>query len=223
MKLADNQVNHESNPALALRDKRKAAELLQKYERAHRQLEHHPSHLFVVHGTIGEVVHDAVIIPTDAYLTVEEHWRKFGDSEPLPTRADFSAGWARWGTSSAWLVDVASRDYQTVLAHLGEALHAIAEARPWHGSDERVPRGRRPLPLVVLPVLGIGSGGHGDEKGSVLSRLTQLLKDAVGKLPFDIALVTPDPAVYAAAQYTRQLNQTKHPVDEEAIKLALHK
>ena len=31
-------------------------------------------HVFVVNGTIEELVHDAAIVPTDAFFTVERHW-----------------------------------------------------------------------------------------------------------------------------------------------------
>lgn len=220
VKLADNAVNLESNDKLAARDPKLAERLRVKYERARKQLHHHPSHLFVVQGKIGELVHDAVIVPTDADVTVEKPWTTFGEGQDLPHPAQFSDGWARWGRSSAWLVDVASGDFDDVLERLRRALESMKVVWPWDASTQQAHRGLRALPLVVIPVLGIGRGGRGDDKGGVLTQLIEALQEEVGQLPFDIALVTPDPAVYAAAQYMRRRNPGALPVDKVAESLA---
>ncbi|EKA62084.1 hypothetical protein B277_03490 [Janibacter hoylei PVAS-1] len=225
IKLADIEVNTESNPALAKKDPAKAKQLLEKYERARRQLGHHPSHLFVVHGRIEHLTHDVAIIPTDVDVTVEPHWDAASpEADAKPAR--LNEGWARWGESSCWFVDVASGDVDAVLRRVRAALYDIAQTHPWRvltpGSLEAqgTPQGRRPLPLIAMPVLGIGQGGRGDQQGEVIEHLIRGLTETLKNLPFDIALVTPDPAVYAAAQHARVRAASDHPLAGKAKDLA---
>ena len=57
---------------------------------------------------------------------------------------------------------------------------------------------------MALTVIGIGRGGYGQNRGTVLRSLVAHLSTAAIDLDLDIALVTPDPSVYAAAQYARR-------------------
>lgn len=223
IKLADNELNRESNAALAKTDPKAAARLLRKYNRAHQQLKRHPSHLFVVHGKIEQITHDVAIVPTDADVMVEAHWDKLTESAGSKPQ-QLPDGWRRWDDASLWLVDVASGDVDDVLHRLRHALQDIKAAEPWRpltsGPVTGVPAGRRPLPLVAVPVLGIGSGGRAHEQGDVLHQLIKSLREEASHLPFDIALVTPDPAVYAAAQHARRRTDVVHPLDDKAKSLA---
>lgn len=219
IKLADNEVNRESNADLAKTHPKTAARLLQRYERAHQQLQLHPSHLFVVHGKVEQITHDVAIVPTDADVMVEAHWDKLTESAGSKPQ-ELPDGWRRWDDASLWLVDVASGDVDDVLCRLRHALRDIKAAEPWRpltsGPVTGVPAGRRPLPLVAVPVLGIGRGGHAHEQGDVLHQLIKSLREEVSRLPFDIALVTPDPAVYAAAQHARRRMAKDHPLADKA-------
>lgn len=207
--LADIEVNLEANAELARRDPNTAWRLRQQYAWARARLLA-KGHLFVVHGRIEAVTHDVAIIPTDEYVEVEES--RWADVINPETEAAGEAprrlpdGWSRWGTSRLWLVDVATGDMSDVLDRLTKTLQDIAEQRPWRDNVETKgrPLGRRPLPLVALPVLGIGQGGRSEERGQVLADLLGALTTQLSHLPFDIALVTPDPAVYAAAQHQRR-------------------
>lgn len=225
VKIADNESNMSANAALAHTDPELAERLRTKYERARTQLDHHPSALFVVHGRIESLTHDVAIIPTDAALRIERTWHGLAPAKtPAPDR--LTDGWARWGTSPAWLIDVTARDFTTVLDSLRAALHDIAEQQPWRtdpttGVDSSaVPLGGRPLPLVALPVLGIGRGGRQAERGTVLDVLIPALLAELQVLPFDIALVTPDTAVHAAAQHARRAPLTEPADDDPAGQLA---
>lgn len=208
VKLADNELNRESNAELAKSDPETAKRLLKKYDKARDRLQA-KSHLFVIHGKIESLTHDVVIVPTDEWVTVESRWddvtKTAGDKpRELPT------GWCRWGSSSVWLIDVASGDLTDVLDRLKSVLEDITQCQPWRSNPERLgcpagtPEGRRTLPLAAMPVLGIGRGGRSDERGDVLGQLVGTLTGSLEDLPFDIALVTPDSAVYAAAQHARR-------------------
>ena len=209
VKIADNETNMSANAALAQTDPELAERLRKKYQRARTQLDHHPSALFVVHGRIESLTHDVAIIPTDAAVRVEETWDRLAPSGVAAPRT-LTDGWVRWGDSPAWLIDVTAHDFTTVLDSLRAALHDIAEQQPWRTDPttgvygSAVPLGGRPLPLVALPVLGIGRGGRQAERGTVLDVLVPALLAELQVLPFDIALVTPDPAVHAAAQHARR-------------------
>jgi hypothetical protein len=76
------------------------------------------------------------------------------------------------------------------LSWLLEGVHVVLEeiattVRPAAG---------RVLPLVVLPVVGIGAGGF-DDRGAVIRGLLDVADDVVRRHAVDIAFVTPDPAV----------------------------
>lgn len=227
--LADSEVNLEANAELARRDPNTAWRLRQQYAWAWARLLA-KGHLFVVHGRIEAVTHDVAIIPTDEYVEIEES--RWADVIKPETEAAGEAprllpdGWSRWGTSRLWLLDVALGDMSDVLARLAKTLQDIAEQRPWRDNVETKgrPLGRRPLPLVALPVLGIGQGGRSEERGQVLADLLGALTTQLRDLPFDIALVTPDPAVYAAAQHQRrrtlQVPAEYGPLVEQATTLA---
>ncbi|MCW4602932.1 hypothetical protein ON003_16045 [Janibacter hoylei] len=151
VKIADNETNMSANAALAQTDPELAERLRTKYERARTQLDHHPSTLFVVHGRIESLTHDVAIIPTDAVLRIERTWHGLTPAKtPAPDR--LTDGWARWGTSPAWLIDVTARDFTTVLDSLRAALHDIAEQQPWRTDPttgvygSAVQLGGRPLP-----------------------------------------------------------------------------
>ncbi|WP_169834685.1 SIR2 family protein [Nocardioides dokdonensis] len=61
----------------------------------------------------------------------------------------------------------------------------------------------RVLPVIAVPVTGIAGGGHGERRGDLLKDLMAGLHEMAAELCVDVALVTPDAAVHAAAQRLR--------------------
>ena len=96
-----------------------------------------------------------------------------------------------------WLVMVGDGDYGRVLQRLELAIKDAVRSGVANG------RGR-PLPLLAIPVVGIGLGGHSQEQGYVLRRLIEVLTSLSERWALDIALVTPELSVFAAAQYLRR-------------------
>jgi SIR2-like domain len=167
-------------------------------------------HVFAVHGRIELLRHDAVVLPTGPDLQVSSTWRPLlgGYDERL-----WQAGWAaaglRYGrgADTVWFLDV-DRPPGAGLPWLLDGVRAVlAEVASAVSSDPG-----RVLPLVVLPVLGIGAGGFGDDRGAVILGLLDVADDVVRCQGVDIAFVTPDRAVYGAVQHLRRL-QRRWPLD----------
>ena len=75
--------------------------------------------------------------------------------------------------------------------------------------DEVAREGQRPMsnrvkPVLAVPVLGLEGGGHDRDRGDVVRALLAALCDAVAQVDIDVALVTPEASVYAAAQHVRR-------------------
>ncbi|TYQ09388.1 UNVERIFIED_ORG: SIR2-like protein [Gordonia westfalica J30] len=166
-----------------------------------------PGHLFVLHGVIENFDFDAVIVPTDSAFVVESHWSPVAGDTVHARPAD----WPRppFGRSATgepvWFLSVADAQLLTddeLVRRLRETLRDIAS------SDVEKPAGRA-LRRVALPVLGIGRGGLGDRRGAILGALLDTLRAEAQTLGLDILLVTPDPAVFSAAQHVRRNLEAK--------------
>ena len=163
----------------------------------------HTAHLFVLHAKIEAVQHDAAIVVSDHDFEPGSHWDQvIGENRAASSEEWRGRGWGLIGpTNRAWVVSIngCSDDYGVVLRRLETLLPAIRDdvglSRTRKGHD---------LPLIAVPVIAIGEGGLADSKGQVLRRLVDFLAEQATRLDVDIALVTPDPSVYAAAQYARK-------------------
>lgn len=156
---------------------------------------HDRGHVFVVHGRIEHLTHDAALIPVDRYLDFEDHWSALlGEQMPAEPKG-WSSGWGRVDETNNWLVEVGDGDYEKVLKRMANAVADVAQ---------HVSPGLRDLPLVAAPILGVGAGGHGHERGAVIKRLIQTSTRLAEQHQIDIALVTPSASVYAAAQHVRR-------------------
>ncbi len=175
-------------------------------------------HLFVVNGRLEALSADAVVIPTDADFRVERWWRDAAGLEPATTWSQIEpVGWgrdaalrartSRRGTRNrpeVWFLDTvattpdgvgdaARRAVVTIVEHSADSIRSAAEAA---GRD---------LPLVALPVLGTGYGGHRLRRGQVISALLTTLHDAARDLGVDVALVASNRADYSALQHRRRV------------------
>jgi hypothetical protein len=160
-------------------------------------------HLFVVHGRIESVIHDAALVPVDGDLNFHPGWRDLVGDPPMRLPG-WERGFARMKAAPdrVWAVSTGdgSEDYSVILDRIDGALGRVDTFR----GSYPIKRGKDALPLVAVPVVGIGYGGYSADRGQVLRHLVERLTLAARRLNLDIALVTPDPSVYAAAQYARR-------------------
>ena len=164
----------------------------------------HEGHLFVVHGRIESVIHDAALIPVDAAYRWNPIWRDLvGHNPPLPLDwKQRGFGRIKPAPDRVWAVSIGdgAEDYEVILDRIEGALGRVHTFRQKHEPK----RGEGTLPLVALPVIGIGRGGHSEDRGRVLRLLVERLTRAAQAYNLDIVLVAPEPAVFAAAQYARR-------------------
>lgn len=166
-------------------------------------------HLFVLHGRIESLVHDAAIISSDDRFKIEDHWKRLSRSYPKnPAPWAEPEDWPQrgWGRVSdeVWAVSIggsSALEYEAILNRLSSVLQEIATTL-----EHEIPKGDRALPLIALPFIGLGGTGYGDQRGEVISDLLDWADENVAVHNIDLALVTPESSVYAAAQQTRLQN-----------------
>ena len=182
----------------------------------------YPGHLFVVHGRIESLVHDAAVITTDRDFHVSEQWHPLIGERPRRPDAWDQRQWGRVhdAPSRVWAVSIGGAQadsYDVVLDRIVNVLRRVDQRRALH-----VPvRGEGTIPLVAVPVVGIGLGGFTHHRGEVLRALVDRLSAEARELRVDVALVTPEPAVYAAAQYARRHLGADLPEHLEAVAVDL--
>ncbi|UMG93546.1 SIR2 family protein [Nocardioides sp. TF02-7] len=161
-------------------------------------------HVFVLHGRIESVVHDYAIVPTWRDFDVRPYWHPVvGTDDVGRLRPD---GWPGEGYGRApgddrvWFVDVGVQRGSGPEVVLERAVAVIAEI----AAGSPAPGRNRRKPVVAVPVLGIEGGGLGARRGEVVRQLLEALAAAAAEHDVDVALVTPDPAVYGAAQHLRR-------------------
>lgn len=159
-------------------------------------------HLFVVHGRLECLVHDAAVVPTDEEFTFAGTWGPLlVGTEPASLRPD---GWPDdgWGRARdgrpLWFVAVGPEVRTEELAERAAAVaRDVVEAGVTPGRN-------RVLPLLAVPVLGIEGGGHSEDRGEVIGRLLRALLDVASSCRLDVALVSPEHSVHGAAQHVRR-------------------
>ena len=126
-------------------------------------------------------------------------------------------GWPRSGYAQArgrkdiWFINVGGRYSAGISAIVDRAVGALGEI----AAGSPTPGRNRTKPVVALPVLGIAGGGLDSERGEVLRTLLAGMAKAAENLDLDIAVVTPDVAVYGAAQHVRRVTGTWPLPDEQ--------
>lgn len=163
-------------------------------------------HVFVALGRIGTLAADAVVIPTDRPFKVERQW---WEAAEVAERADIEQHrpddwWERgYGQSSkashVWFLDVydpngGQPDSFDRLAGLLRTMATVVTERTIKN---------RPLPLFLVPVIGVGAGGKDAERGEVVRRLLDVCTAFTKDHAVDVAVVTPNRAAYSALQHRR--------------------
>lgn len=163
-------------------------------------------HVFVIHGTIGHLVADATVVPTDNRFSVRDYWwHTLGSDNQSGVQHHRSDQWAErgWGRSATgapvWFLDVTAGVTAGVdrFGRLESVLADITAQR----HDARTGRVK---PLIVLPVIGTQGGGFTHQRGQVVRQLLQMCASHVQHNDVDIAILTQTPSVYAALQHVRR-------------------
>jgi hypothetical protein len=164
-----------------------------------------PGHVFVVQGRVEALVRDAVVVTTDAEFRIEPHWQPVLGEQPASTLRP--ASWGEHGVpfgpasgrEGLWFLDVstATGSADVLLDGLHGVLAAIAE------SGLRTSAGRA-LPLVAVPVPGIGGGGFREHAGAVIAGLLDTVAKVVRRHDLDVVIVATTAAQFAAIQLERR-------------------
>ncbi|MGV9795286.1 SIR2 family protein [Gordonia sp. NPDC003422] len=159
-------------------------------------------HLFVLHGLIQNFDYDAVIVPTDRRFDITSSWP---ESVTGPHDAAEPSDWPRPFARSAtkapvWFISVADEQVLSddeLVRRVTDTLSEIADA-------ELATTGSRELTRIAIPVLGIGRGGLGDQRGAILRSLLATLLSFTANNHIDVLLVASNRAVFSAAQHARR-------------------
>ncbi|QKE84400.1 SIR2 family protein [Arthrobacter sp. NEB 688] len=171
-------------------------------------------HLFAVLGDLTRLDTDAVVIPCDFEGNVSHYWK------PLLPEKRFDPGpyghRLRDGlTAPPGEVTIAAGDRRLSLAVTAareplppcEVVDRAVQAVLAAARDLASHRGRH-LPLVSLPLVGTGLGGHSTERRRVVELLVPALIDLTRREGVDVALVLNDRRDYAAVQAERGRSST---------------
>jgi hypothetical protein len=169
-------------------------------------------HVFVIRGTLHQVLADDLLISTDRYGSVEETWYQalgWDHQRPPPVgqRPQFGNGErvclvpaGSQNDQRKWFVDVGTTrpddDVAWLLEGVRQALEAAASAG--RGSTHRGPRQR-----IAMPVMGVGRGGFDSERGAVISGLLRTAHDVAARHGVDVVLVAFRSSDYSALQAIR--------------------
>lgn len=175
-------------------------------------------HLFVVQADMTRLAADAFLIPCDDDVNVSGTWRSFvepGSQEqakedwfkPKGVRLDDGIAFLRDTTRKGAsrpddvvgirvLVDTVG--VEDIPAMVDRSLRAIRAA-----ADQAKPHSGRALPLIAMPILGVGQGKYPGRRAEVVRLLVKQLLEFVSHHPIDVALVLRRTSDFAAAQWAR--------------------
>lgn len=166
-------------------------------------------HLFIINGDLTKVACDAVLVPTDQSVYVENHWRPFLRSRNYSKPGAWEPGDVFLSADEkmphVWLGNIGQpgdhSDF-SVFAPTVDAFVAKATAKV-----DEVPDSDRispwPKTRLAVNVVGSGQGGGRNKKGNLTLGLVQRLIDLCAEREVDIVLVTHGEKPYAAAQRAR--------------------
>lgn len=175
-------------------------------------------HLFVVQADLTHLAADAFLIPCDTWGHVTGTWRSFIEpgARAQPAEQWFTVPDITLEDGVALLPDPTPEDAApdevvgvrvlvdtcsalSIPAMVERSLHAVRLA-----AERSTRHGGRHLPLVALPILGVGQGLFPGRRAEVIRELIGQLLTFVGSHPIDVALTVLTLADFAAAQWERQ-------------------
>jgi hypothetical protein len=181
-----------------------------------------PGHVFVVHGSLPDLVCDLALIPTDTRLAIRSGWGRYSTRHPDgPTAADvaatrqaFASG-ARIGPQLRLpdrppfrYVDVGRRgggqlEGEHLQAELDWLDHGVEQALAAALQDSAGLNAGRERPLVGLPAFGTAGGGFDRVRGTVAASLLRRCQAAVETGQLDLVIVCLNRADFAFLQHMR--------------------
>ncbi|MFC7500603.1 SIR2 family protein [Nocardioides sp. CPCC 206347] len=162
-------------------------------------------HVFVVLGRIESVVHDVAVVSTSGAFRIREYWLDLLGSSGAAVDRHRPVQLAEKGYGPSpvderlWFVSVGAAKrsrLEEIHSRLSATIEEIAALGVRAGAN-------REKLLVAVPVIGIEGGGLGERRGEVLKGQLEVCVQLARQHDIDIAVVTPDRAVYGAAQYLR--------------------
>lgn len=173
-------------------------------------------HVFVVHSRMEGVQCDAMVVPTGGDFRVKKCWGPVLNltdlRDPKHLAADHlrprhwpAGGFGRASTSAGrgpqkplWFLNVAVEGVDQLVANLKRVLDDIAAA------SDLAPGEGRPKPLVALNTVGVGGGGFGRIRGTVIDRMLQTCDSFVNARDLDVVITCASASDYAAFQHQRR-------------------
>ena len=179
------------------------------------------SHVFVTRGDLTHVACDAWMCPTDQTLSVRRQWRE-GSShlDAAITRFSdpaFSQGYVHASAAQNWTAD-APLPVFTAVPYTGvtsgddivpavDQFVRVAAAAARQRNPDGSFIGRRPVPLLAMPVFGASGGGGADLLGDIIRTLLTVVSRAAAEEGVDVVLVVRTAAQLALAQRIRRESQ----------------
>lgn len=160
--------------------------------------------MFVVHSKIEAVVHDVAVVSVGDELDLSTgNWDALlGVREPQRPGEWPGPGYAKAvERDDIWYVSVGDHRGLPIDELVGRVREVVVTAAASAPRKEGTGRVR---PLVALPFVGLGYGGHHHRQGDVIRQLVCSLTEAAYERGIDVVLVTPDASVNAAAQHVRR-------------------
>src|SRR5690554_2912331 len=202
-------------------------------------------HVFVAPGDLAHLSSDAVVVPTDRGFHLEPYWYETLGLGDRPS-ADYvarlrPAAWPADGYGPApgeaftaadgdvadgddderrrvWFIDVVptrATGGTDGAAELADRVLRLLEAVA--ADDALAARTGRLLPLVALPVLGVGKGSLGGARGDVVARLVAACTAFTRRHAIDVVIVARHASDFSAFQDARQsLDDSPLPDDLES-------
>lgn len=166
-----------------------------------------PGHVFVVNGLTEHLLWDAAVVSTDRQFDIRPSWYPVLGGPPndrwIPSEWSVKRSGQAPANPAVWFLDVARGSIGPLMEALAALLRDIADSFA-RGGDRAAVRSGRARPLIAVPTLGGGFGGHGTDKGGVVKALLRACERAVADYQIDIVVVARHANDYGAFQAARR-------------------
>lgn len=174
-------------------------------------------HVFVVRGDANRISCDFRVIPAGtsaqaagSFGDVRSHWLVDERIRRAVEAADWADRAPREEERAVLIAEPSENDCGLIVVHTGAS---GTESPSWYAKAfdaaaelalnlRALPRNKRALPLIVMPLLGTGAGGGGEKSASVMEELFAAAYRCVRR-GVDVALVLSSASAFAAAQRYR--------------------
>lgn len=173
-------------------------------------------HLFVAHSHLETVGCTAVVIPTDAWFSVNPKWKAAANVPASTPWSDMKPkGWHAGSVvqlhteepdsahPDVWMIDSIANTPAAVGELVFRVVEKIVKGAGPALRDRAKAAGLR-LPLIALPMVGSGHGGHTNDRGRLAEALISSLSAAAAEFGVDIVLVTASRSDYGVLQQLRR-------------------